>query len=183
MSMLGGVMSMLARSNASVIARTLVSARITGPGRSRPSFVALALGVLIVLAACTGSRTTLALPPDFLMRTPAGIASVSIRESLPGMTDHEFEQTVKAGMERAAPGAVLADPVDPPFPPFRIVWHVNPYGYHASNLVVNIFNVSVPFAYDQAVVDNSASPAAIMHTVESMTRRLINFHPAPKAAT
>lgn len=173
-------MSILARLTASAIARTVVSARITGPDRSRPSFVALALGVLIALAACTGSPTTFALQPDFAMKTSAGIASVSIRESLPGVTDHEFEQMVRTGMERAAPGAELPDPVHAPFPPFRIVWHVSSNSSHGtSRLAVNIFNVSVPFAYEQAVVNNSASPTMIMRAIESMTRRLIAFHINP----
>jgi hypothetical protein len=78
-------------------------------------------------------------------------------------------------MEHAAPGAVLPDPLHAPFPSFRIVWHVNPNGPHGSTskLVVNLFKDSTPFAYERAVVDNSAPPSAITGTVESMTRRLI----------
>jgi hypothetical protein len=77
-------------------------------------------------------------------------------------------------MERAAPGDVLPGPVRRPFPEFRIVWHVNPNGNRGtSRLVVNIFRVSVPFAYEQAVVDNSAPTASIVGTIESMSRRLI----------
>jgi hypothetical protein len=169
------------RSSASVIAQTVVSAQITGPSRSRPSLAALALGLLIGPAACTGSPTTLALQPDFAMKTSAGIASVSIRESPPGLTGREFEQMVRTGMERAAPGAVLPDPVYAPYPPYRIVWHVNPNGPHGtSKLVVNIFNESAPFAYEQQVVDNSAPPIAIMRTIESMTKRLIAIHANPQ---
>jgi hypothetical protein len=111
------------------------------------------------------------------METSAGIASVSIREGLPGMTDHEFERMVRTGMEAAAPGTVRPEANHAPSPPFRIVWHVNPNGAHGtSRLVVNIFNASAPFAYEQAVVDNSAAPTTIMRTIESMTRRLMAVH-------
>ena len=164
-----------------MIAQTVVSGRITKPSRSRSSIVALALGLLIGPAACTGSPTTLALQPDFAIKTSAGIASVSIRESPPGLTGREFEQLVRTGMDRAAPGAVLPDPVHAPFPPVRIVWHVNPIGPHGtSKLVVNIFNESAPVAYEQATVDNSAPPIAIMRTVESLTNRLIAIHANPQ---
>jgi hypothetical protein len=96
------------------------------------------------------------------------------------MPDHEFEQMVRTGMELAAPGAVLPDPVHAPFPPLRIVWNVNPNSSHSTSRIdVNVFNVSVPFAYEQAVVDNSASPTTIMRAIESMTSRLIAFHINP----
>jgi hypothetical protein len=79
-------------------------------------------------------------------------------------------------MERAASDAVLPVPVQRPSPEFRIVWHVHPYGHgNTSRLVVNIFKASAPFAYEQAVVDNSAPRDAIVGTIESMTRRLIAF--------
>jgi hypothetical protein len=170
------MMSVPTRSTASVIARAIASVRITGSNRRRPSSVALALGLLISPAACTGSPTTLALQPDFTMATPVGITSVSVRESLPGLTDHEFEEMVRTGMEGAEADAVLPGPVQPPFPQFRIVWHVNPVGHGGtSRLVVNIFKESVPFAYEQAVVDNSAPTVAIVQTIESMTRRLSAF--------
>jgi hypothetical protein len=167
-----------------MIAQTVVSGRVAGPNRSRPSLVALALGLLIGPAACTGSPTTVALQPDFAMKTSAGIASVSIRESPPGLTGSEFEQIVRTGMDRAAPGAVLPDPVHAPFPTFRIVWHVNPDGPHGtSKLVVNVFNETAPVAYEQATVDNSAPPIEIMHTVESLTNRLIVIHANPQIGT
>jgi hypothetical protein len=81
-----------------------------------------------------------------------------------------------AGMEDAAPDAVVPGPAQAPFAECRIVWHVNPNGSHGtSRLFVNIFRVSVPFAHVQAVVDNSAPAVTIEHTVESMTKRLMAF--------
>jgi hypothetical protein len=79
-------------------------------------------------------------------------------------------------MERAAPNAVLPGPVQPPFPQYRIVWHVIPNGPGGtSRLVVNIFKASVPFAYEQAVVDDSAPTVMTVSTIASLTRRLIAF--------
>jgi hypothetical protein len=128
---------------------------------------------LLSPAACTGSPATLALQPDFAMTTPVGIASVSMRESVPGLTDSEFEQLVRTGMGRAAPNAVLSGPVQPPFPQFRIVWHVSRYGHDgASSLVVNIFKGSEPFASEQVVIESVAPPETIVAAVESMTKRL-----------
>jgi hypothetical protein len=81
-------------------------------------------------------------------------------------------------MGRAAPGSVLSGPVEPPFPRCRIVWHVNPGGGRGvSTLVVNIFDGSDPVAYEQEVVTNSAPTVAIVGAIESVTRRLIAFHP------
>jgi hypothetical protein len=146
----------------------------TGFKRSRMSVAALASIVLICLTGCTGSPSTLALQPDFAIATPIGIASVSMREALPSVTDDEFRQLIRAGMERAAPGDVLPGPVQRPFPEYRIVWHVFPYGNSGtSRLVVNIFKMSVPFAYEQAVVGNGAPRASIVGTVESMSGWLI----------
>src|SRR5437868_4782950 len=109
-----------------------------------------ALVLLSGLAACTGSPATLALQPDFEVMTPAGIASVSIRESPPGMTDAQFTQLLKAGMERAAPDSVIAGRVEPPFPSQRIVWHVNPSPPRGiARLVVNVFDGANPYAYEQ----------------------------------
>jgi hypothetical protein len=167
-------MSIPVRLTTSVSTRAPASARVGAPDRARLSIAALAVMALIGPAACTGSPTTLALQPDFAMATSDWVTSVSIRSSLPGMPDREFAQIVRTGMERVAPGTVLSDPVYSPFPQFRIVWHVNPNGPHGtSKLVVNIFKGSTPFAYELAVVDNSAPPSAITGTVESMTRRLI----------
>ena len=169
-------MSVTARSTASGRTRAIGPVQITGQKPSLPSFVALSLLALFCPAGCTGSPATLALQSDFAMTTPVGTTSVSIRESLPDFTDHEFGQLVRTGMERAAPNAVLPGPVQPPFPRFRIVWHVDPNGHGGtSRLAVNIFKASVPFGYEQAVVDNSAPPVTIVQTIASMTRRLIAF--------
>jgi hypothetical protein len=162
----------------SLSARNFMSAWIIRPSGSRASAVALALMALFGPAACTGSPATLALRPDFEVKTLGGIDSVSVRESLPGMTDREFEQLIRMGMGRAAPGSVLSGPVEPPFPRCRIVWHVNPGGGRGvSTLVVNIFDGSDPVAYEQEVVTNSAPTVAIVGAIESVTRRLIAFHP------
>jgi hypothetical protein len=89
------------------------------------------------------------------------------------MTDSEFEQLVRMGMGRAAPGSVLPGPVGASLAQCRIVWHVNPgVGPGVSTLVVNIFDGSVPVAYEQEVVTNSAPTAAITYAIESATRRL-----------
>ena len=85
-------------------------------------------------------------------------------------------------MERAAPGAVLPGPVEAPFPMRRIVWHVIPIvPGGASRLVVNIFDGSVPVAYEQEVVTNSAPTATITYAIESATRRLIASYTHPDA--
>jgi hypothetical protein len=133
-----------------------------------------ALLLLYGLAACTGSPATLALQPDFEVTTPAGITSVSIRQSPPGMTDAEFTQLVKAGMEGAARGSVIAGRVEPPFPSQRIVWHVNLSASRGiSRLVVNVFDGPNPYAYEQETVTNSAPTAVITSAVESMSERLL----------
>src|SRR5277367_190224 len=68
------------------------------------------------LAACTGSPATLALQPDFEVMTPAGIASVSVRQPLPGMTDAQFTQLVTTGMHRVARDNVTPGGVGSPTP-------------------------------------------------------------------
>src|ERR1700759_2847591 len=89
-------------------------------------FHTLSLGASVLLSACTGSPTTLALQPDFDVATSAGPASVSIRETPPEMTFAEFEQAVSVGMQSARPARAQTTPVAPPFPSRRIVWHVDP---------------------------------------------------------
>src|SRR5260370_20912590 len=111
---------------ASVSARRALYAWIIRPSGSPASVVALALVTLLGPVACTGSPATLALRPDFEVKTLAGIDSVSIRESLPGMTESEFEQLVRMGMEHAAPGSVLPEPLEGPSPQCRIVCPANP---------------------------------------------------------
>ncbi len=170
---------MLRRSGllASVSARRAWSAWIIRPSGSPASVVALALVTLFGPVACTGSPATLALRPDFEVKTLAGIDSVSIRESLPGMTESEFEQLVRMGMEHAAPGSVLPGPVEGPFPQCRIVWHVNPnVGRGVSRLVANVFDGAVPVAYEQEVVTNGAPTVKITDAIESVTSRLIASH-------
>jgi hypothetical protein len=137
---------------------------------------ALLLTALICPAACTGSPATLAQPADFAMKTSTGIASVSVRETLPSFTDDEFAQLVQSGMERAAPGALIQGRVPAPGPRLRIVWHTDPIATRGvSRLVVNVFNGTTPFTYEQAVVDNSAPPATVVRTIQSMTGRLAVF--------
>jgi hypothetical protein len=146
-------------------------------GRSFVWASALALAALFGPAACTGSPATLALRPDFEVKTLGGIDTVSIRDSLPGMTDSEFAQLIREGMGRASPGSVFPGPVEPPFPQCRIVWHVNPdLGRGASSLVVNVFDGSVPVAYEREVVTNDAPTATIADAIESATRRLIALY-------
>jgi hypothetical protein len=176
------VMFSLGRLFASASAWNFMSAWIIRPSGSRASVIALALVSMFGPAACTGSPTTLALRPDFEVKTLGGIAGVSIRTSLPGMTDSEFEQLVRMGMERAAPGSVLPGPVEAPFPQCRIVWHVNSgVGPGVSTLIVNIFDGSIPVAYEQEAVTNSASTATITYAIESATRKLIASYTHPDA--
>jgi hypothetical protein len=128
---------------------------------------------LSAVSACTGSPATLALRPDFELATPTGLASVSIREAPSDMTLAEFDRTVKAGMQTALGASIEPSPAVGPFPERRIVWHVNAMPARgASRLVVNVFNGSVPFAYEQQVVDNADTPDVLVGTVQSMTRRL-----------
>jgi hypothetical protein len=46
----------------------------------------------LTLVACTGSPATLSMRPDFEATTLAGMASVSIRDPLPGLTYGESER-------------------------------------------------------------------------------------------
>lgn len=133
-----------------------------------------ALILLCALAACTGSPATLAMRPDFEMMTPAGLASVSIRQSPPGMTDTDFTRLVVAGMARAAPDGVIACCTQQEFPMQRIVWHVNPMAARGvSRLLVNVFDGDDPYAFEQKVVSNDAPTAAISAMVQSMSERLL----------
>jgi hypothetical protein len=76
-------------------------------------------------------------------------------------------------MERAAPGDVLGKPVGPPFPSRRFVWHVNLGLRGVSRLSVNVFDGSVPYAYEQEVLENGAPRGAIVFAVMSMSERLL----------
>jgi hypothetical protein len=133
----------------------------------------LPLLVTVPILGCTGSPATLALRPDFELMTRTGIASVSIRESPPGMTDAEFARVIAQGMKQAMPGSVMITSMTAPFPPGRIVWHVNPVAARGVvRLVVNAFDGSGPFAYEQQSVDNSAQADVIQSTIAEMTIRL-----------
>lgn len=137
------------------------------------------LSVLPLLAAlpvlgCASSAETLALPPAFEVTTPTGMASVSIRESPPGMTNAEFTQIVARGMESAMPGSLVTTPTSMPYPTQRIVWHVNPMaGRGVTRLFVNVFNGPDAFAYEQQVLGNNAPPVVLRSAVASMTNQLM----------
>jgi hypothetical protein len=133
----------------------------------------LSLLALSIVSACTGSPATLEMRPNFQVATAIGPASVSIREAPPGMTLEEFDRAVKSGMESALAASVEPAPAAGPFPERRIVWHVDtipPRG--VSNLIVNVFDGSVAFAYEQQEVDNGDPPDVVTGVVRSMTRRL-----------
>jgi hypothetical protein len=151
---------------------------------SRALVVALALGSLLGAAACTGSPATLEMQPDFAVSMRDGIASVSIRQSWPGMTDSEFERLVRKSMARALPERVLPGPVAPPFPRCRVVWHVEPMAARGmSMLIVNIFDGPVPIAYEEDTVANSVPTAAVINAIELLTTRLLAPYAQADAST
>jgi hypothetical protein len=134
----------------------------------------LALAGLLVTLGCTGSSYTLAMAPDFAVMTPEGMAGVSIRETLPDLTDAEFQQVVMAGMASAMPGHVVRQSLSAPFPKRRIVWHVNPMAARGvSRLFVNVFDGATPVAYEQDTLSNGAPNGTITRVVASMTTRLV----------
>ena len=138
--------------------------------------IARAVAPLLLIAgtSCTGSPRTLASQPEFEVRTSAGVASVSMRQSPPGMTDEEFTQLVQEAMERAAPGSVLAGPPVAPFPLRRIVWHVDPTPSRgASRVVVNVFEGTEPYAYEQDTIAYSEPTDAMELALVSMSERLL----------
>jgi hypothetical protein len=145
--------------------------------------LANACAVLAILggaAGCGGPRPT-ALHPDFEVVTSAGIASVSIREPLPGLTDEDSVRVLRAGMARIMPVSSDQASMAPPFPQRRIVWHVEPTsGRGTSRVIVNIFDGSVPVAYEQDVVDNDVSTTTLTFTIESLTRRLLAKYSKPQ---
>src|ERR1700676_3834142 len=81
---------------ARIYAITLLASKASAMYRRAP-VVALALAALLGPAACTGSPETLALRPDFEVKVMGSIDSVSIRDSLPGMTDSEFGHLIMMG--------------------------------------------------------------------------------------
>jgi hypothetical protein len=146
----------------------------SGGDRHKPLARTLLLLLGMGLAACTGSPATLAMQPDFDVATPAGTASVSIRQAPLGMPDRQFARLVETGMEQTAPGSVIPGPVNPPFPAHRIVWHVTLAPTRGmSRIVVNVFDRSVPYAYEQDVIDNDAPEPILTSTIRSLSRRLL----------
>lgn len=142
--------------------------------RPRTFIPGLALASLLATVACTGSPNTVAMPPDFEVMTPEGMASVSIRESLPNLTDAEFQLAVMTGMAEAMPGRVVEQTAPVPYPKRRIVWHVNPVAARGvSRLFVNVFDGASPVAYEQETVSNGAPRGAITHAVAALTTRLV----------
>jgi hypothetical protein len=138
-------------------------------------FHTLSLSASVLLSACTGSPTTLALQPDFDVPTSAGPASVSIREAPPDMTFAEFEQAVSVGMQSAMPARAQTTPVAPPFPARRIVWHVySIIRSGASRLVVNVFDGSSgPTISAQQVIDSADPRSSVEYAVRTLTQRLM----------
>ncbi|HYZ62602.1 MAG TPA: hypothetical protein VE650_09115 [Acetobacteraceae bacterium] len=130
--------------------------------------------LLWALASCTGSSTSVAMQPDFAVMTPAGLASVSIRQAPVGRTQADFAELVRAGMERAAPGSVIAGPLQAPFPSQRIVWHATQsISEGDSRVVVSVYNGANPYAYEQDTLTNVESAAGIRSTVRWMSERLM----------
>ena len=134
----------------------------------------LALASLLGTVGCTGSPYTVAMAPDFEVMTPEGTAGVSIRKSLPNLTDAEFQLVVMTGMAASMPGRIVEQTGPAPYPTRRIVWHVNPVAARGvSRLSVNVFDGGTPVAYEQDTVGNGAPPGAITHVVASLTNRLV----------
>jgi hypothetical protein len=142
--------------------------------KQRTFIPGLALASLLATVGCTGSPYTVAMTPDFDVMTPEGMASVSIREPLPNLTDAEFQRVVMTGMAAGMPGRVVEQTVPAPYPTRRIVWHVNPVAARGvSRLSVNVFDGATPVAYEQDTVSNGAPRGAITQVVASLTNRLV----------
>jgi hypothetical protein len=85
----------------------------------------------------------------------------------------EFAQVVRNGMGPEMPASPPTGTVVP-YPGRRFVWHVYPVAPRGvSRIVVNAFDGSAPFAYEQQVVENGASAVAMTGTVGAMTRQLM----------
>ena len=141
--------------------------------RRRLSKFVVAAFLLFGLGGCTGSPTTLAQKPDFVLATPIGPASVNVRQSLPGMTDEDSEALFRIAMRQALPNITRQDPLAQPLPRLRIVWHVIPDPRGASSrLVVNIFDGSDPFWYDEEIITNDDPRDAMLFTIEGMSKKL-----------
>jgi hypothetical protein len=154
--------------------------------RPKTFIASLALASLLATVGCTGSPYTVAMTPDFEVMTPEGVASVSIRESLPNLTDAEFQRVVMTGMQSAMPERLVGQPVAAPYPTRRIVWHVNPTAARGlSRLSVNVFDGTTPVAYEQDTVSSGAPRGAITNVVASLTTRLVTRYALlePQAGT
>lgn len=152
-------------------------------GRSRASAIVLLSVALLDLAACAGLPRTSAQPLAFEVKTGTGLASVGIASSPPSMTDETFARLIRVGMERAAPGSVVATPMGTPFPVRRIVWDATPTEHPGvARLVVNFSDGSAPDAYAQEVVANGASTGTIIGVIESMTAHVTDIYTRERVA-
>ena len=132
-----------------------------------------AILAMFAVSACAGSPATMAMQPDFEVATSAGPASVSVRDAPPGMTMSEFEHVVRTGMTVEMPASPKTAHALAPDSERRIVWHLSPVPARGtSRLVVNAFDGSTPYAYEETVVDDSAPVASVGRAVRSMTRQL-----------
>ena len=168
----------LSRSTALRIAPASVSAEhVAHLLWTRLSSIVILVLLLLALAACTGSAAVLATRPAFLVETPTGPASVSIRGPLPGMTDSQSEKMIEMAMLRAVPNNVRLAPVGAPFPQGRIVWHADPDSPGISRLVVNVLVGAGPVWHEEVVVADSSPEATMIDTIGAITRRLaaLNF--------
>jgi hypothetical protein len=144
------------------------------PRRSQASGRALILALFVGLTACTSWPPVPALRPDFDVMTPAGLASVSIRQAPYGMTDAQFADAVRTGMEQTAPGSIVAGSVEPPFPSQRIVWHAHTTASRGTtDLIVNIFNGWTPYAYEEGTIVNDAPSAVVSSTIGLLSKQLL----------
>jgi hypothetical protein len=101
-------------------------------------------------------------------------SSATCREPLPGLTYGESERLLRTGMASVTRVSSDDASVAPPYPEHRIVWHVTQTGGRGtSRLAVNIFIGSVPVAYVQQLIDNSAPMGALTSAIASLTNRLI----------
>jgi hypothetical protein len=144
-----------------------------GYSRLRLRKLTIAAFLLSGLGGCARSPMTLAQKADFMLATPIGPASVSVRRSLPGMTDEESEALVRIAMQQALPRVIAAEPVARPFPRLQIVWQVTPDPRGASStLVVDIFDGFNPFWYDEEIISNDDPRDAVQFTIEGMSKKL-----------
>jgi hypothetical protein len=144
--------------------------------RSGPRVAMLVSLLSVGLASCTGAPESMAARPAFELMTPAGLASVSIRQPMRDMSDTQFESLVRAAMEQAAHTTAMAAPVAPPYPQTRIVWHVeqDPNLNGVSRLTANVFSGQTPYAYEEAPLPNGAPRVAAQAAIASVSRRVMD---------